>query len=118
MFRLLQKLTLLFFILTAYEVDRRSTNNEDLLFVFPEHQRVKVLKQNSMYGDLCIRYSSLIRMLKSRGENVIFVDGFEFLIYHFRILLSSIDSRTPVRINELYHLAPIIGYLGLDNELL
>ena len=68
MFRLLQKLTLLFFILTAYEVDRRSTNNEDLLFVFPEHQRVR----DSMYGDLCIRYSSLIRILKSRGENVIF----------------------------------------------
>ena len=95
---------------------RRSTNNEDLLFVFPGHPCIRVLKQKSMYGDLC-RYSSLVRMLKNRGESVIFVDDFEFLIYHFRILSSSIDSRTPVRIKELYHLAQIIGYLGLDDEL-
>ena len=113
---MLQKITLLFFIFTAYEVDRRSTNNEDLLFVFPGHQCIRVLKQKSIYGDL-YRYCSLVRMLKNRGENIIFVDGFEFLIYHFRILLSSIDSRTPVHIKDVYHLASIIGYLGLDDEL-
>ena len=96
-------------------MDRRSTNNEDILFVFPGHQCIRVLKQKSMYVDLC-RYSSLVRMLKHRGENVIFVDGFEFLIYHFRILLSSIDSRTSVHIKELYHLSSSIGYLGLDDE--
>ena len=48
---------------------------------------------------------------------LVYVDDFQFLIYHFRILLSSIDSRTPIRMKELYHLAPIIGYLGLDDEL-
>ena len=44
-------------------------------------------------------------------------DEFEFLIYHCRFLLSSIDSRTAVRIKEVYHLASIIVYLGLDDEL-
>ena len=96
-------------------IRRRWTASGHLRFVFEEGV-IEVNKDTRMYADL-MRWCSLVQMLGRRGENVIIMKNMNFDAELFRTLMRNMNNRQPMRLQELYEVSLMIGYLGLDDEI-